>query len=105
MDPELVRRFFRQTIDEIRSVQFGVSGPTSTTVASNVACRWEEKTEYLLDKAEQQVVSRATAYVGPETPVEVDYEVVYQGKVYTVIKVAAEVDGDGFLIFKQIWVN
>ena len=105
MNPEQVKKFFKQTISTIYSANFGLAGLEKAVVATNVPCRWENRVEYLLDQAEQQIVSRAVAFLGPDVPVSEGSIVVFEGKEYNVIQVEVAVDGEGSAIFKKIWVN
>ena len=87
----IVTGLLKQTITTVYSTtRDGYGAVTKTTAYSDVACRWQEKFQYVLDSKGQEVLARIQVWLpnthnGSTISIDIDYVFLYNSVEYTVI--------------------
>jgi len=111
----LVDGLLNQTITTIRSITLDAYNDVSasSTVYSNVPCRWQENSKLTVDQRErlsgaglQSKIAEASVEVWLDSSYEIstDYEFVKGGEVYKVVAVEKKYDIDGVVDHVKVYL-
>lgn len=92
----LVSGLLNQNVSGIYSVsKDGYSDVTTTLKYSNVACRWQEKVEQVLNSGGELTDTKVQMWVEPNIVADIDYRVEKDSKTYVIIAVQKQYDLGG----------
>lgn len=101
---EGVKKFLTQVLSTVKSPTWGETGPSYTTVYTNVPCRFVEESEWIRGDQEQEILTSAYLYVSANYDIQVGQQVEIGGKTHRVVKVSTNRDETGTAVFLKVWV-
>ena len=102
----LVSGLLNQIVDNIYSVTTdGYGDKTTTTLYSDVSCRWEENVEQEVTIGGELIKYDIKMWVLPEISVKEGYRVSKNSKTYVVVKTAKKYDINGICDHVEIYLR
>ena len=87
---------YTQTIDTVASVTHdGYGDETSTTIYSDVPCRWVEEITQIVTGIRETKESKVSVWLSPNYTILYDYQIIKDGETYNVVSAEKKRSFDG----------
>lgn len=101
----LVAGLLNQTINRIYSVSIdGYSDTSTTLVYSDVACRWQERIDKVLDSNGEEVTTTVDVWLDENKTIEYDYQIKKGSEVYRVVAREYRYNLSGNIDHVRLWL-
>jgi len=99
-----VTSFLKQSITTVKSPTWGETGPSWTTLYTNVPCRFVEESEWVRTDQAQEILTRAYLYVSASYSIKEGQELTINDQTYRVIRTSVNRDSSGEAAYLKVWV-